>query len=186
MGGDPGSGHVDLANTPSLVPFDEQLRLPGAALTFVVEPSVLAPVLRSGIGSVRSTRPPLPRTTGSNSAQGWGKTRRRLKVLSAWGGLPSPGCATHVPGIDSGHQLLPTGNQAAGTGSPNRAQAGISQPKREAPRSDSSSAWRQPRSPSPWLVQQRAAQKFFKKHNPRRDPHNLDGDNDGIACESNS
>jgi hypothetical protein len=27
------------------------------------------------------------------------------------------------------------------------------------------------------------AQRFFEKHNPRRDPHNLDGDNDGIACE---
>jgi hypothetical protein len=27
------------------------------------------------------------------------------------------------------------------------------------------------------------AQRFFQKHNPSRDPHNLDGDNDGIACE---
>jgi excalibur calcium-binding domain-containing protein len=27
------------------------------------------------------------------------------------------------------------------------------------------------------------AQRFFEKHNPRRDPHNLDGDNDGSACE---
>lgn len=27
------------------------------------------------------------------------------------------------------------------------------------------------------------AQRFFEKHNPSRDPHNLDGDNDGIACE---
>jgi hypothetical protein len=27
------------------------------------------------------------------------------------------------------------------------------------------------------------AQRFFEKHNPGRDPHNLDGDNDGIACE---
>jgi hypothetical protein len=29
----------------------------------------------------------------------------------------------------------------------------------------------------------RAAQKFYKKHNPRRDPHGLDADHDGIACE---
>jgi hypothetical protein len=29
----------------------------------------------------------------------------------------------------------------------------------------------------------RQAQKFFKKHHPKRDPHGLDGDNDGIACE---
>jgi hypothetical protein len=28
------------------------------------------------------------------------------------------------------------------------------------------------------------AQRFFKTHNPRKDPHNLDADNDGIACES--
>jgi hypothetical protein len=27
------------------------------------------------------------------------------------------------------------------------------------------------------------AQRFFKKHNPSRDPHGLDGDNDGVACE---
>lgn len=32
---------------------------------------------------------------------------------------------------------------------------------------------------------QKAAQKFFKKHNPKRDPHRLDADHDGIACESN-
>lgn len=31
---------------------------------------------------------------------------------------------------------------------------------------------------------QRAAQKFFLKHNPKRDPHRLDADGDGIACES--
>lgn len=30
---------------------------------------------------------------------------------------------------------------------------------------------------------QRAAQKFFKKHNPKKDPHNLDADGDGKACE---
>jgi competence protein ComEC len=31
---------------------------------------------------------------------------------------------------------------------------------------------------------QKQAQKFFKKHGgPQRDPHNLDGDDDGIACE---
>lgn len=30
----------------------------------------------------------------------------------------------------------------------------------------------------------RQAQNFFKKHGgPRYDPHNLDGDDDGIACE---
>jgi hypothetical protein len=29
----------------------------------------------------------------------------------------------------------------------------------------------------------RQAQHFFEKHNPGRDPHNLDGDNDGKACE---
>ncbi len=28
------------------------------------------------------------------------------------------------------------------------------------------------------------AQRFFKKHHPRRDPHHLDADHDGIACES--
>jgi len=31
---------------------------------------------------------------------------------------------------------------------------------------------------------QAQAQRFFKKHNPNRDPHGLDGDNDGIACEA--
>jgi len=31
----------------------------------------------------------------------------------------------------------------------------------------------------------RAAQRFYKNHGgPRRDPHRLDGDHDGIACES--
>lgn len=30
---------------------------------------------------------------------------------------------------------------------------------------------------------QRQAQKFFKKHNPREDPHGLDADGDGKACE---
>jgi hypothetical protein len=31
---------------------------------------------------------------------------------------------------------------------------------------------------------QRQAQKFFKKKGgPRKDPHRLDADNDGIACE---
>ena len=30
---------------------------------------------------------------------------------------------------------------------------------------------------------QRQAQRFFRRHNPRRDPHRLDGDDDGIACE---
>jgi excalibur calcium-binding domain-containing protein len=28
------------------------------------------------------------------------------------------------------------------------------------------------------------AQRFFKKHHPNRDPHRLDADHDGIACES--
>jgi Excalibur calcium-binding domain len=33
---------------------------------------------------------------------------------------------------------------------------------------------------------QRAAQVFFLKHGgPRRDPHRLDGDDDGVACEDN-
>ncbi len=32
---------------------------------------------------------------------------------------------------------------------------------------------------------QKQAQKFFKKHNPKKDPHYLDADNDGIACEDN-
>jgi micrococcal nuclease len=27
------------------------------------------------------------------------------------------------------------------------------------------------------------AQRFFEKHNPSRDPHGLDGDDDGKACE---
>jgi hypothetical protein len=30
----------------------------------------------------------------------------------------------------------------------------------------------------------RQAQRFYKNHNPRRDPHRLDADRDGIACES--
>ena len=31
----------------------------------------------------------------------------------------------------------------------------------------------------------RAAQKFYKRHGgPRYDPHRLDADSDGIACES--
>lgn len=34
------------------------------------------------------------------------------------------------------------------------------------------------------FASQRQAQRFFKNHNPRRDPHRLDGDNDGIACEA--
>jgi hypothetical protein len=29
----------------------------------------------------------------------------------------------------------------------------------------------------------RQAQRFFEHHNPGRDPHNLDGDDDGRACE---
>jgi hypothetical protein len=32
---------------------------------------------------------------------------------------------------------------------------------------------------------QRAAQRFFKKHNPKRDPSRLVADHDGIACEDN-
>ncbi|HEX7245164.1 MAG TPA: excalibur calcium-binding domain-containing protein [Solirubrobacterales bacterium] len=33
---------------------------------------------------------------------------------------------------------------------------------------------------------QRAAQIFFLKHGgPQRDPHRLDGDDDGLACEDN-
>ena len=32
---------------------------------------------------------------------------------------------------------------------------------------------------------QAKAQHFFLKHHPNRDPHGLDGDNDGIACEDN-
>ncbi|MFT4038134.1 MAG: excalibur calcium-binding domain-containing protein [Thermomicrobiales bacterium] len=32
---------------------------------------------------------------------------------------------------------------------------------------------------------QKEAQKFFKRHGgPQQDPYNLDGDGDGIACES--
>lgn len=31
---------------------------------------------------------------------------------------------------------------------------------------------------------QAQAQKFFKSHNPQRDRHRLDADNDGKACES--
>ena len=30
---------------------------------------------------------------------------------------------------------------------------------------------------------QAQAQRFYKKHNPRRDPHRLDADRDGRACE---
>jgi hypothetical protein len=31
----------------------------------------------------------------------------------------------------------------------------------------------------------KAAQKFYKNHGgPKRDPHRLDGDHDGVACES--
>jgi hypothetical protein len=32
---------------------------------------------------------------------------------------------------------------------------------------------------------QKAAQKFFRKHNPRGDPDYLDADNDMVACEDN-
>jgi Excalibur calcium-binding domain len=32
---------------------------------------------------------------------------------------------------------------------------------------------------------QKKAQKWFKNHNPRRDPAGLDADNDRIACEDN-
>lgn len=32
---------------------------------------------------------------------------------------------------------------------------------------------------------QKAAQKFFRNHNPGADPHSLDADGDGVACESN-
>lgn len=31
---------------------------------------------------------------------------------------------------------------------------------------------------------QRQAQRFYEKHNPSRDPHRLDADHDGIACEA--
>ena len=30
---------------------------------------------------------------------------------------------------------------------------------------------------------QRQAQSFYKKHHPNRDPHRLDADRDGLACE---
>jgi hypothetical protein len=30
----------------------------------------------------------------------------------------------------------------------------------------------------------RQAQRWFERHNPRRDPANLDADNDGKACET--
>jgi hypothetical protein len=30
---------------------------------------------------------------------------------------------------------------------------------------------------------QEKAQKFFEKNQPRKDPHGLDADHDGIACE---
>ena len=33
---------------------------------------------------------------------------------------------------------------------------------------------------------QKKAQEFFEKHGPGNDPHHLDGDGDGVACESNS
>jgi hypothetical protein len=29
----------------------------------------------------------------------------------------------------------------------------------------------------------RQAQRFFERHNPKKDPHNLDADDDGKACE---
>lgn len=32
---------------------------------------------------------------------------------------------------------------------------------------------------------QKAAQKWFKHHNPKQDPSGLDADHDGIACEDN-
>ena len=32
---------------------------------------------------------------------------------------------------------------------------------------------------------QKAAQKWFKHHNPKADPSRLDADHDGIACEDN-
>jgi Excalibur calcium-binding domain len=31
---------------------------------------------------------------------------------------------------------------------------------------------------------QRQAQRFFKNHHPRSDPHRLDADHDGLACEA--
>ena len=30
---------------------------------------------------------------------------------------------------------------------------------------------------------QRQAQRFYENHHPRRDPHRLDADRDGFACE---
>lgn len=30
---------------------------------------------------------------------------------------------------------------------------------------------------------QAQAQRFYERHNPRRDPHRLDADRDGLACE---
>jgi outer membrane scaffolding protein for murein synthesis (MipA/OmpV family) len=30
---------------------------------------------------------------------------------------------------------------------------------------------------------QAQAQHFFRRHHPNRDPHRLDGDDDGLACE---
>ena len=32
---------------------------------------------------------------------------------------------------------------------------------------------------------QKKAQEFFNSHNPSSDPHGLDGDGDGVACEDN-
>jgi hypothetical protein len=32
---------------------------------------------------------------------------------------------------------------------------------------------------------QAKAQRFFERHHPHRDPHRLDADHDGIACEDN-
>jgi len=32
---------------------------------------------------------------------------------------------------------------------------------------------------------QAKAQHFFEKHHPNRDPHRLDADHDGLACEDN-
>ena len=33
---------------------------------------------------------------------------------------------------------------------------------------------------------QKAAQKWFKHHNPKADPSGLDADHDGVACEDNA
>lgn len=33
------------------------------------------------------------------------------------------------------------------------------------------------------FASQRQAQRFFERHNPGRDPHGLDADHDGLACE---